>query len=544
MTAPALSLTLSPRYDGAYRGFDVALTMHVTNIAAGTPLLQMPVLLAGVPTAADALSALRVEDSHGPLHVVAITDEVSPGMSIRRWTARRDIVGPLAMKVFAPVRDVDETTRSGPLFDLRAQRRGLLGAGATFIPLPSSEAAFDISLRWDFDTSAFSDVRGVSSRGEGNRRWTGSIDTLAYSFFAAGSPHNYPVGEDRARFGMYSFEDPTFDVDSVARYVGGLHAQMANFFEDDESDFRVFLRRQPGQYGGGTALPRSFMFGYPHDGQVDGDDLELHLAHETAHNWPALDGDHAVTSWYSEGTAEYYSLILPYRAGMISGHRLAQELTRRTSAYCSNPLNQLSNKAAGKMYWSDSRAQRVPYGRGLLYLIETDARIREATGGQHCVDDVVLEILRDRRHGKRVNAASWVERVSLLVGESGRARFEIVAAGGEIDLPQFAMDGCLRSEPTTTPQLELGFDIASFYQEPRLVTGVDAVSAAARAGLRNGDELCDGSIPSYVLDSGGPLRLRIRRNGRAKVVTWDTRGTDVPSTRWVVAETQPAGRGS
>ena len=36
----------------------------------------------------------------------------------------------------------------------------------------------------------------------------------------------------------------------------------------------------------------------------------------------------------------------------------------------------------------------MPYGRGFLYLLDTDAEIRARSHGKHSLDDVVLEIYR------------------------------------------------------------------------------------------------------------------------------------------------------
>ena len=40
------------------------------------------------------------------------------------------------------------------------------------------------------------------------------------------------------------------------------------------------------------------------------------IAHEIVHNWPALDGPTGEIEWFAEGTAEFYSMAIPLRAGI------------------------------------------------------------------------------------------------------------------------------------------------------------------------------------------------------------------------------------
>jgi hypothetical protein len=44
-----------------------------------------------------------------------------------------------------------------------------------------------------------------------------------------------------------------------------------------------------------------------------------------------------------------------------------------------NPLQSLTDRAADAIYWKDSRAGHVPYGRGFMYLAAVDAEIRAHT---------------------------------------------------------------------------------------------------------------------------------------------------------------------
>src|SRR5262249_35419072 len=155
-----------------------------------------------------------------------------------------------------------------------------------------------------------------------------------------------------------------------------------------------FIRHNPYNAGGGTGLAKSFMFAYGATQVPTLQDLQMLLAHEMAHNWPTLNGgeEHPLTAWYTEGTAEYYSLVLAYRAHLIDGDRFLTILNQRAEGYYANPLIALTNEQAGERFWSDGRAQRVPYGRGFMYLAQVNAEMRAHSNGARSLDDLVLDI--------------------------------------------------------------------------------------------------------------------------------------------------------
>ena len=149
---------------------------------------------------------------------------------------------------------------------------------------------------------------------------------------------------------------------------------------------------------GGTALYRSYLFGTGI--QLSHVALKIKkaiLAHEMVHNWPQLnDNPYGVTTWYSEGTAEYYSVLLPLRLGLMTDDEAILELQKRTDAYYSNPTRVLGDEEAAAICWKDRRAQRLVYGRGMIFVINIDIMIRKATNGAHSIDDVVLDIFAER----------------------------------------------------------------------------------------------------------------------------------------------------
>ena len=141
------------------------------------------------------------------------------------------------------------------------------------------------------------------------------------------------------------------------------------------------------------------------------------LAHEMVHNWPHLnDNPYGVTTWYAEGTAEYYSIMIPLRNGLITKEQALLEIQQRTDAYYTNPTRHYSNLEAAKICWQDRRAQRLSYGRGIFFLANADAGIRRTTRGKYSIDDVVLDILEQGRQGATLGNEVFLETVQRVSG--------------------------------------------------------------------------------------------------------------------------------
>lgn len=525
-----LAVTLKPLPDGqgGIARLNVEMRLPSPSIADGEALLRMPVTLVSTPTAAYAAEDIHVRDSQGDLPLRAVDDPATPEGVYRRYLPQRAAAGDLVVSYGAAPRAVSAETRNGPLFDLRAQTGGLMGAGVYFFALPVSDEPYRITLNWDL--SALPDgARGVWSLGEGERTITAPASTLSFSFYAVGAVSSEPEAgaED---FALYWLAQPPFDIEELAGETRALYTYMARFFGDEHAPYRVFVRENPYPAGGGTALAKSFMFGYGANGQTTGGGLQMLLAHEMAHNWPRLtDSAHPLTAWYTEGAAEYYSSTLAYRAGLLSADDLLDIVNRRADGYYANPHLGLSNAEAGKIFWSDARAQRVPYGRGFMYLTNVNAQVRAASGGQRSLDDLVLELLARQRRGEPAGLTEWRALLVAELGEAAGQEFDAMTEGELITPLPDSLGPCFRAVAVQARPYDLGFD------EMRLgvVADLRAGSAAARAGLANGDEILTLTpIPELQKDEGRMMEMTIRRDGRTYGVRYLPRGEPVSGWRW------------
>ncbi|WP_312126836.1 hypothetical protein [Brevundimonas sp.] len=530
LAADPLSVLLTPKPagNGQVAELAVELRLPAPAIEAGKPLLRMPVHIVSTPTAAYSADQISVTDDLGPLNLTSVDEDPAPEGLYRQYVAQRAPQGEMVVRYATPPRAVSAETRNGPLFDLRAQDGGLMGAGVYFMALPTVQEPYDITLNWDLSQLP-EGARGVWSLGEGTRTITAPASTLSFSFYAVGQVKSEPE-QGAEDFGLYWLDTPPFDIGELASETRALYQHMAKFFGDEDAPYRVFVRANPYPAGGGTALAKSFMFGYGAGGETTSGGLQMLLAHEMAHNWPRLtDAEHALTAWYTEGNAEYYSSALAYSLGQMTPEDFLKEMNERANAYYANPHIRLSNAEAGQIFWSDARAQRVPYGRGFMYLLNVNAQMREASNGTKSLDDVVLEILNRQREGKPAGLAEWIEILTREIGPHAKDEYEAMAAG-EIIIPRDdSLSPCFRPHPVDILPWDLGFD------EMRLgvVADLRPDSNAARAGLLEGDEILSITPMKQVRDDETkPVEMTIRRDGQVYGVSFLPRGQAIGGYRW------------
>lgn len=417
-----LQITLKPvEAEGLVQYVDISYAFDQLCIKEGAQLFQMQLCTVSIPGCTP--EEVRVTDEAGDVPLL-ISESAPYPYELRHYAVEREVCGALTLAYRVRPRVLTAESTCGPYFDLRTEENGANSAGLSFL------ADFigyegDISLSWDLSSMAEGST-GVCSLGEGCVRYTGALELLRQCYFAFGRVSSLTNGE----FGFYWLTEPSFDMNAIAEYTQKLFAVMQDFFEDTQPNYRIFVRKDPFPTSGGTALHRSYMFGWNDTQPVSVADKQNILAHEMVHNWPHLnDNPYGISSWYSEGTAEYYCVMLPYRAKLVSLESTLDEIQRRTNAYYTNPTRHMENLAAARICWQDRRAQRLPYGRGFFFLANTDVRIREATHGQRSLDDVVIELIRRDRAGVTLGNPLFLEIVRELSGVDVSKEWKIMCEG-------------------------------------------------------------------------------------------------------------------
>jgi predicted metalloprotease with PDZ domain len=534
---PRLSLTLTPRAEGeVITGLHVDYEVERPRLRAGDVVCRLPIVITVIPGLPLDAADIAAGDDLGELELRQDDGPPEPSWTYRRWTAARPTAGDVHVSYLATPRAVDESTPNGPLLDLRAEAGGLNGGGISFLALPGAESDYDVTISWDL-SGAPAGTQGLTSFGEGSLRLTATAEDLAFCIFAAGPLHRYPAVSGRP-FAMYWLSEPSFDPAVVAERVGQIYDVLCRFFREPDPGHRVFIRQHPHRGTSGTAFRRSFMLGYSALEQPNVDSLSHFLAHETAHNWPRLDGEHAEIVWYTEGAAEYYSIVLCHRAGLISDEEFLTLINERARAYYTSPLQNLSLTDAATRFWTDTRAQRVPYRRGLFYLIDLNQEITRASKGRRSVDDLVLEeVLRHQKRG-RVTVQDWVDMVAGVLGEPGRTGFEAMVDGQWIVPRADALGPAFTCREIEDYQLELGF--AAGRWSNLIVTGLVPGSEAERAGVREGDVLLSSpNLADLDLKPRSEVTLRLRRGEERLEVSYAPRGALVRSYEWTLNSAQP-----
>ena len=449
------AITLKPHMPaGQVESMDVALTLEGLTRAAGGELFRAQVETVTIPGCVP--ENVRITDDAGDV-AFTVTESAPYPYKFMHYAVERDVAGTVCIAYTVKPRPFCEGDRCGPYFDLKAEEGGASSAGLSFLPEIAGLEG-DISLHWDLSDCP-KGATGICTFGEGDLSYQGTLDKLQQSYFIFGMVSSITDGD----FGFHWLTKPSFDVEAIAAYARDLFGRMSQFFRDDGKTYRIFMRKDPYPTSGGTALMRSYMFGWNETQPVSVKDKQNILAHEMVHNWPHLnDNPYGITSWYSEGTAEFFCVMLPFRMGLVSKEDTLKEIQSRTDAYYTNPTRHLENVEAAKICWKDRRAQRLPYGRGFFFLANTDVKIRQATDGQYSIDDVVLEILEKGRKGVTLGNEVFLQTVKDMSGVDVTADWETMRTGGHIVPIEGCFDGHFTVTEVEVPEADTGTPVTSY----------------------------------------------------------------------------------
>lgn len=535
--APVLTVTIAPGSagsSGSVGHVDMEIVFEPESAAAGDPLLVLPRIYANVDTVAETMTGFSASDADGPLPL-EIRDDPDGLVAFRRWAPEREPRGEVRVRYRAPVTNALPARGAAPPYDLRTEGGGVSGSGGAFIILPEGERDYRIALRWDL--SAMDDgASAAGSFGDGDADLAaGPADRLMRAFFMAGPLHRHPGEDEAGRFSSAWLGEPPFDTGELMDWTARLHAWMDRYFPDAGDDaYRVFLRINPVNAGGGAAMINSFLVTFNDETEPEG--LKSTLAHEMVHTWAgSLEGEN--NAWFSEGIAVHHQRALPLRAGMITPEDFLDDLNRTAARYYTNALIGTPNDEIAARFWEDTRVRVLPYDRGSMYFAVLDARIRDASGGARGVDDLVFETIRARRDGRPMDKAGWVALLEAELGEDGVRVHEDMMAGEVMLPPSDAFGPCFERTTASLRRFDLGFEPASLNASPRIIEGLREDSEAYRAGLHEGDEVL---IPvpqdSIQGDQEATLTLRVRRGAEEVDITFLPRGEMVQAHQWRLAD--------
>lgn len=183
------------------------------------------------------------------------------------------------------------------------------------------------------------------------------------------------------------------------------------------------------------------------------------------------------------------------------------------------PLQQIEGE-----FYSDPRAEWMPYMRGFVYLLLVDTSLRQASTISYLqdpIDEVVMSITRRNRTGELTNSTTWLEILYPLLGkECVDKQYHTLINGGALQLDlkwQFTVgEQSFKLQPIRQEVFELGFSPKSL--RTGLLTDVKAGSRAELAGLRNGDEIHCTGVSRSLLKFNREISFIVSRPGQSQLV--------------------------
>lgn len=527
---PTMVVTIKPgAVDEEIGKGHLDITMVLPGVSADrdVPLFSMPIVVANTESVARTITVVDASDDAGPLPVYT-RDDLDGPLPIRHWQAPRPVAGTLSISYRAEFDNTPPARGAGPPIMPRIDGRGVSGAGSMFLLDPATTDAYRIAVRWDL--SAMSPrATATSSFGDGDFELpAGPANRLGGAVFMAGELQRYP-GRPGAGFSASWSGKPPFDPAPLMTWARDLHEWMSGFFGvDQEAPYRLFLRFNPINAGGGTALTNSFLLTYNDRTRPD-IALKSVLSHEMVHTWTRG----GPGQWYGEGIAVYYQALLPWRAGLITAAEYLQDINQTASRYYSNALRYMSNEEAAPRFWEDTRIRTLPYDRGAMYFVMLNAWIRKASGGERSLDDLVMEVNRRVGAGGEVDEDAWVDLITAELGDEARLLHQAMVAGG-LMLPADGDFGpCFTRVSTRIRAFDLGFDPASLVGDRKVIRGLVPGSEADKAGLRNGDVVTyRQALDSVQADPQALLRLYVERDGESLEIEYLPRGRPVEIFQW------------
>lgn len=504
--------------DGGKGDVSVTLTIAGMNVAAGEPVARLAVMLPGA-SKPQAVEDVTVADASGP---APVTSSMENGAL--EWRCARALQGDVTIRYRLPL-DNAPPLAGGPPLGVRIDGDGFSGAGDRVILTPVGDAMYRLTIAWDLAAMG-QGATGVSSYGDGDVELpAGNIATLLNrSLLMAGHVERI----DDGAFSAVWTGKPGFDPRPAMRWTAGLHRALSRFFRDDrEPPYRVFLRHNPMNAGGGAAMTNSFLVTWGTG--VTGENLQSILGHEMTHTWTST----GIGKWYDEGNAVYYQALLPWRAGMITTEQYLADLNATASRYYTNPVKDAPDAEVMPRFWSDTRYRVLPYDRGAMYFAVLNGKIRKASGGKRSIDDLVLTMVLRLRNHEPVTEAVWLDLLQKELGDAGTAVHKEMLAGG-LMLPDSDDFGPgFRRTVVKIRQFDVGFDMGLLVGATKRIHGLKPDSEAAKAGLANGDVIRYATgLDALQRDVTRTFDLTVTRDGKSFPLSYLPRGEAVDAWQW------------
>ena len=521
--APLMTVLITPSAmtAPAQGHVDVTITVPGMDVPAGQPLFALPTMAPNMPSAQPRTN-LSITDAEGTVPLVTGAAGDKP------WTASRRVQGEVTARYRLPI---DNARGSGPPINLRIDGASFSTPGRMLVAIPQGTQPYRVAIRWDLSAMGPGAI-GVSGFGDGDVEIPAGLpERLGRTMFAAGRFNREPEVPGPGFSALWGGEPP-FDPRPLMQWTGQLHHWMSGFFKDTvEPPYRVILRSNPQNPGGGVAMTQSFAVGYGEGTTAEG--LKRIFGHEMTHTWTAKE---EMGKWFNEGNAVYYQGLLPWRAGMITTEQYLTDINTTASRYYTNLMKHTPEDQVLAAFWDDTRIRVLPYDRGAMYFAVLNGKIRKASSGKRSIDDLIRIMVARMKAEQPVSEAFWLDLLRQEIGEDGPATHRAMMAG-ELMLPESDGFGpCFRRVTKKIRVFDLGFDNRSMLGADKTIQGLKPGSEAAKAGVREGDKVVSGGAGDAVqADVTRTITLKLTRAGQPLSVTYLPRGEAVDAWQWARA---------
>lgn len=509
----------------------VTFKAEAVDAPAGTPLFRVPVA-----------EDLVVTDAQGPVPRAPnppppATPPVErgpmggPGPAGGRglsFIPARPVKGDLTITYRAPVQNGNNggTTPINPRID----GEGFSALGSTLLPNLETKTRYRIAINWDLKAMAPGST-AVSSMGDGDAEVkAGPVARLGRTALMAGKLTRDPV-KPSGKFSAAWSGDPGYDLHAPMEWTAKLHGYMVKFFDTpDDPAYRVFLRlNAAGNPGGGVAFPNSFFATW--GPTVTGESMKGILGHEMVHTFTA----NGLGKWYDEGDAVYYQIRLPWMAGMTPTETYLRDINLTAARYYTNAEITSAEERIIPNFFSNTWLNTLGYDRGALYFAALDGKLRRASGGRKSIDDLVRTMVKLQRAEQEITEQTWIDLLQKQIGPEAVALHKSMMTGGLV-VPESGDYGpCFRRVDARIRRYEQGFT-AKTVDGKRIVDALVEGSEAAKAGLRNGDEIAEMPVITTEGVKRDPLRsmtVVVLRDGQKVPVAYLPRSlATYPAYQW------------
>jgi predicted metalloprotease with PDZ domain len=167
--------------------------------------------------------------------------------------------------------------------------------------------------------------------------------------------------------------------------------------------------------------------------------------------------------WFAEGVTDYYAKILTYRSGFHDLTWLLSELSDQVASYQSGKTRLKSTvEDASRAVWEHqgfSLGDLDYYNKGLLAGLIFDAKIREATGGQKSLDDVMRLMYARFRYPHPGYKEDGIRQAIIEVSgtDLGPLYDELIRSTQELPYANLRAIGLQVAKPNESVPIALGF---------------------------------------------------------------------------------------